>query len=93
MEGVRNKPAKKNEGEGSAMKWVKASEFKVDCARAAEEANAGEVVLVIKSGNVRGVFAQAKPKQRAFFGMHKGTIEILGDIVSPMPELWGEDFK
>ena len=75
------------------MKWVKASEFKSDCARAAAEADTGEAVLVVKSGKVRGVFAQTKPKKRAYFGMHKGTIEILGDIVSPMPELWGEDFR
>ena len=75
------------------MKWVKASEFKADCVRVSEDAGDGAPILIVKSGRARGVFSYPKAKKRAYRGMHKGMIEILGDIVSPMPELWGEDFK
>jgi hypothetical protein len=70
------------------MKWVKASEFKADCVGVAEEASAGDPVLVVKSGRARGVFFRAKPKRHAYFGMDKGKIRILGDIVSPMHDAW-----
>lgn len=88
METVEGPAAQGHEGEGRTVKWVKASEFKSDNVRVAEEAAANESVLVVKNGRVRGVFAHARPKKYAFFGMDKGKLRILGDIVSPMHDAW-----
>lgn len=70
------------------MKWVKASEFKVECARVVEEAGAGEAFVVVKNGKARGTFARPRSQKHAVFGSDKGRLRILGDIVSPMPEAW-----
>jgi hypothetical protein len=70
------------------VKWAKASEFKADCVRVSQDVGDSDPILVVKSGKVRGVFSRAKPKTRAYFGMDKGKIRIVGDIVSPMYDAW-----
>ena len=67
------------------MKWVKASEFKADCVRLAGEAG---VVVVVKKGTAVGVYAPPRPSKRFRLGENLGGLRILGDIVSPMHELW-----
>ena len=71
------------------MKLVKASEFKADCERVIDRAaETGEVAIVVKNGKPKAVLAQAKRRRPFYFGMDKGRIQILGDIVSPHPEEW-----
>jgi prevent-host-death family protein len=48
----------------------------------------GDTIVVVKNG--RPVVAVAPVRRRPYFGMDKGKIQILGDIVSPMLELWDE---
>jgi prevent-host-death family protein len=70
------------------MKWVKASEFKAASARVAEEASTNDAVMVVKNGKAKAVLAPAKPRKRLIFGVDKGRLRILGDIVSARPEEW-----
>ena len=67
------------------MKWVKASEFKAECVRVVEEAG---VVVVVKKGTPAGVLAPPRPSKRFRLGEDLGRLRILGDIVSPMHEMW-----
>ncbi|MEQ1865722.1 MAG: hypothetical protein ABL996_13865 [Micropepsaceae bacterium] len=67
------------------MKWVKASGFKTDCVRLADEAS---IVVVVKRGVPVGAYAPPLPGKRFRPGENLGGIRIIGDIVSPMHELW-----
>jgi hypothetical protein len=74
------------------MKFVKASEFKSEFAGLVEgTAVGGEALIVVKSGKTRVRLKTVR--KRAYRGMDRGKIQILGDIVSPMWDLWGEDYK
>ena len=94
MEAARIETTPGKEG-WQAMKYIKASEFKTGFAKLVDGAMiGGEPLVVVKSGKPRVKFGGVKPaRKRAYFGMDKGGIKILGDIVSPMWDLWGEDFK
>jgi hypothetical protein len=68
------------------MKVIKASAFKADCVQLI---GAAGIVVVLKNGRPLAALTGVKTaRKHAYFGMHKGKIQILGDIVSPMPELW-----
>jgi antitoxin (DNA-binding transcriptional repressor) of toxin-antitoxin stability system len=72
------------------MKYVKASEFKTEFAKVVDAmAVGGDALIVVKNGKPGVALAHVRSaRKHAFFGMDKGKIRILGDIVSPMPELW-----
>jgi prevent-host-death family protein len=68
------------------MQTVKASEFKAKCLALMDEvARTGEPITVTKNGKPV-VELRPAPKARAasLFGLHKGQIKILGDIVEPV---------
>ena len=68
---------------------VKASEFKAKCLKLMDEVAAtGEALTITKNGRpiARLVPLEAKPK--SLFGLHKGLIDILGDIESPIDVEW-----
>lgn len=94
MEAFPGEAQKENWKEGRAMKWVKASEFKADCAQLSEGASGP--VLVVKNGKPVGAFGpDRRGKGRFKLGENIGGGRILGDIVSPIPGLWDgreEDF-
>lgn len=85
MEAIQSRSTEARNEEGSAMKWVKASEFKTECVRVVGEAG---VVVVVKKGTPAGAFAPPRPSKRFRLGENLGGFQILGDIVSPMHELW-----
>jgi hypothetical protein len=70
------------------MKWIKASEFKTGCALVTDQTKAVESVVVVKNGKPVGAFGTPPGKRRFRLGDNLGGITILGDIVSPIPDLW-----
>ncbi len=77
------------------MKKMAAGEFKVHCLKVMDEVQSKrESVLITKRGKpVAKLVPVAKEKDDIFgFMKGKGTVEIKGDIVSPIltPEEWGD---
>ena len=73
------------------MKTIDASEFDAQCLALIEHAvESGESLLIAKDGKplvelrpLPGNHSRGE-RPRTLFGMHKGQIEILGDIISPI---------
>jgi prevent-host-death family protein len=68
------------------MKTMKASEFKAKCLAVMDEVAAdGEPVVITKNGKP---VAELRPhtggRVPSPFGLHKGKIEILGDMMEPI---------
>lgn len=81
-----------NDGAASASKTIKASEFKAKCLKLMDEvAETGKEIVITKYGRPISRLAPYREKPKAWFGVDRGKIEILGDIVSPMPAEWFED--
>ena len=74
------------------MRTVKASEFKAKCLKLMDEvAESGEPLVVTKNGKP---IAQLRPigrERKSIWGLHKGQIEILGDILEPIDAGWEAD--
>jgi prevent-host-death family protein len=74
------------------MKTIKASEFKAKCLQLMDQVErTGEPLVITKNGRP---IAQLGPLQRradTLFGVHRGLIEIKGDIVSPIDDQWEAD--
>ena len=74
------------------MRTVKASEFKAKCLKLMDEvARSGEPLVVTKNGKP---IAQLRPigrERKSIWGLHKGQIEILGDILEPIEAGWEAD--
>ena len=76
----------------SGIRTVKASEFKAKCLQLMDEvAESGEEIVITKFGKPVAKLAPHMEKPRAPFGAYKGQIQILGDIVSPMPAEWFQE--
>ena len=83
------------------MKTVKATEFKAKCLKIMDEVEkTGTPVLITKHGRPVAQLGPvetsrkslpAKKSRKSLFGLHKGQIEILGDIMSPIEEVWEAD--
>ncbi len=73
------------------MATIQASEFKAKClAHMDHVARTGETLTITKNGKpVAGLRPHRPPRAKSLIGLHKGQIEITGDIVSPIDaELW-----
>ena len=71
------------------MKTLSAAAFKATCLEVLDTvAETGQAVVVTKRGRpvARVVPMVSKPKQ--IVGAMKGTVQIVGDIVSPLPMPW-----
>ena len=71
------------------MKSLSAAAFKATCLEVLDTvAETGQEVVVTKRGRpvARVVPMVSKPKQ--IVGAMKGTVQIVGDIVSPLPMTW-----
>ena len=76
------------------MKKMAAGEFKVHCLKVMDEVQAKrQAVLITKRGKPVAKLVPVKEEKDDIFGFMKGkgSIEIKGDIVSPIltPEEWG----
>ena len=75
-----------------APRTIKASEFKAKCLKLMDEvAETGEEIVITKNGRPVSRLAPYREKPKVLqFGRHRDNIQILGDIVSPMPAEWFE---
>ena len=68
---------------------VKASEFKAKCLQLMDEvAASGEEIIITKRGRPVSRLAPYRERPKSLFGIDRGRIEILGDIVAPLEEEW-----
>ena len=67
------------------MPTIQASEFKAKCLALMDQvARTGQTIVVTKNGRpVAELRPHRPPRARSLIGLHKGRIEIRGDIVSP----------
>ncbi len=72
------------------MQTVNASTFKAKCLALMDEvARTGKPLLVTKNGKpIAELRPHAGKRPRLPFGVHKGLVEIKGDIVSPIDVKW-----
>ena len=74
----------------AGARTIKASEFKAKCLKLMDEvAESGEEIVITKNGRPISRLAPYRKKSPGlFFGRDRDNIQILGDIVSPMPPEW-----
>jgi prevent-host-death family protein len=73
-------------------KTMKASECKAKFLAVLDEVAAtGEPVTVTKNGKPVGQIVPLREKPKTLYGALKGSVTIIGDIVSPMEPDWDED--
>jgi prevent-host-death family protein len=71
------------------MRTIKASEFKARCLKLMDEvAVSGEPVMITKNGKPVAQLGPVARGRKGIWGLHKGQIEILGDIVEPIDVEW-----
>ncbi len=73
------------------MPTIQASEFKAKCLALMDQvARTGQTIVVTKNGRpVAELRPHRPPRAKTLIGLHKGRIEIRGDIVSPIgSRLW-----
>ncbi len=71
------------------MENITISMFKSSCLKSLEKVkNTGKPLLITKKGAPMALVSPppCAKKKKTLFGAMKGTIEICGDIVSPLPE-------
>ena len=73
------------------MHAIQASEFKAKCLRLMDEvAKTGRPLVITKNGKPVATLSPYRRKQ-PLFGLHRGKVHILGDIVAPLDEPWEAD--
>ena len=81
----------------SATRTITATEFKAKCLKLMDEVSeSGEEIVITKNGKpVAKLTAYSKRKEitarkkpESMYGVDRGKLQILGDIVSPMPPEW-----
>lgn len=68
---------------------IKASEFKAKCLKLMDEvAETGQELIISKNGRRMARLVPYRKKPKSLFGMDKGKIEILGDLIEPLDVEW-----
>ena len=71
------------------MRTIKASEFKAKCLKIMDEvAETGEAVLITKNGVPVAQLIPAIKRPETLFGALKGSMTLVGDIISPVEVEW-----
>lgn len=71
------------------IQTIKASEFKAKCLKIMDEvAETGKSIIITKNGKEVAKIVPVKPKVKSLYGLGKGKIKILGDIISPIDTEW-----
>ena len=74
------------------MNSIETSEFKAKCLALVDEvARKGDSLLITKNGKPVATLAPYVNKRASLAGLHRGDVEIPGDIVSPLDEPWEAD--
>ncbi len=75
--------------ERTIERTIKASEFKAKCLKLMDQvAETGEGYVISKNGKPVARLLPYRSKPQSLFGMDRGKIEILGDVISPLPVEW-----
>jgi len=70
-------------------KTIKASEFKAKCLALMDEvARTGERFVITKNGEPVADLVPHRATKPSAFGILKGKVEIVGDIMSPLDVEW-----
>ncbi len=70
-------------------KTIKASEFKAKCLQLMDEVAAtGEEIVITKNGRPVSRLLPYREKRKSWFGVDRGKIVILGDIMEPIDVEW-----
>ncbi len=73
-------------------RMIKASEFKSKCLKLMDEvADTGEELVITKHGRCVARLVPYREKPKTLFGIDKGKIKILGDIIQPLDVEWELD--
>ena len=81
-----------NGDQTTGTRTMKASEFKAKCLKLMDEvAESGEEIVITKNGRPIARLAPYRERPKSLFGVDRGRIQVLGDIVSPMPSEWFAD--
>ncbi|HEX2165298.1 MAG TPA: type II toxin-antitoxin system prevent-host-death family antitoxin [Thermoanaerobaculia bacterium] len=73
----------------SREREMKASEFKAKCLQLMDEvAETGESVVITKNGRPVSRLVPYVVKPKSLFGIHRGAVEITGDVISPLEVEW-----
>ena len=79
----------KDSGKAAGARTIKASEFKAKCLKLMDEvAESGEEIVITKNGRPVSRLIPYREKPKTLFGIDRGRIEILGDIISPIDVEW-----
>ena len=71
------------------VRVIKASEFKAKCLKLMDEvADTGHEVIISKNGRLLARLVPYRKRPETLFGVDRGRIEILGDIVEPLDVEW-----
>ena len=81
------------EGSSNGPRTIKASEFKAKCLKLMDEvAESGEEIVITKNGRPTAKLAPYRDRPKSLFGIDRGKMKILGDIVSPIDDVdWEAD--
>ena len=81
-----------NMGGPHGPRTIKASEFKARCLKLMDEVaeNGGEIVIT-KNGRPTAKLVAYREKPQTLFGIDRGKLEILGDVVAPVDVEWEAD--
>ena len=80
------------EGSSHQSRTVKASEFKAKCLKLMDEvAETGEEIVITKNGRPTARLVAYVERPKTLFGIDRGKLEILGDIISPIDDDWEEN--
>lgn len=72
------------------MTTIQASVFKAKCLALMDDvARTGEALIITKNGKpIAQLTPYHHPRAASLIGLHKGQVEILGDIISPIDLEW-----
>ena len=69
----------------AGARTLKASEFKAKCLKLMDEvAGSGDEIVITKNGRPVSRLVPYRKKPKSLFGIDKGRIEILDDIIKPL---------
>ena len=76
-------------GARGEARTIKASDFKATCLRLMDDvAKSGDEIVITKNGRPTARLVPYRKQFRDWFGADRGSIEIPGDIISPIDVEW-----
>ncbi len=73
----------------NGQRTIKASEFKAKCLKLMDEvAESGDEIVITKNGKPVAKLTAFQERPKTLFGIGRGRMKILGDIISPLDVEW-----